>query len=57
VAIYIDSAIIEEVKAVRSLSWVRGGTTNLVLLAKAGSEAEIVGPLPVLKATPTENGF
>lgn len=37
--IYIDSAIVEEVEAARSLGWVRGVTTNPVLLAKAGSEA------------------
>jgi transaldolase len=41
-AIYIDSAIVEEVEAVRSLSWVRGVTTNPVLLAKAGREAQDV---------------
>ena len=63
-AIYIDSAIIGEVEAARSLGWVCGGTANPVLLAKAGSEArevlsaaEIVGPSLVLKATPMENGF
>ena len=37
-AIYIDSAIVEEVESARSLDWVRGITTNPVLLAKVGSE-------------------
>jgi transaldolase len=41
-AIYIDSAIIKEVEAARSLGWVRGVTTNPVLLAKAGGEARTV---------------
>lgn len=41
-AIYIDSAIIEEVKAARSLGWVSGVTTNPVQLAKAGGEAREV---------------
>lgn len=39
-AIYLDSAIIKEVEATRSLGWVRGVTTNPVLLAKAGRDAE-----------------
>jgi transaldolase len=48
-AICIDSAIIEEVKSARSLGWVRGVTTNPVLLAKAGSEArEILSALALL---------
>ena len=38
-SIYVDSAIAKEVEAVRSLGWVRGATTNPVLLAKAGCEA------------------
>jgi transaldolase len=38
-AIYIDSAIIKEVEAARSLGWVRGVTTNPILLAKADGEA------------------
>jgi transaldolase len=38
-AIYIDSAIIKEVEAARSLGWVHGVTTNPILLAKAGGEA------------------
>lgn len=41
-AIYIDSAIVEEVEAARSLGWVRGVTTNPVLLAKAEGEAREV---------------
>lgn len=41
-AIYIDSAITEEVEAAQSLDWVRGVTTNPVLLAKAGGEAREV---------------
>lgn len=41
-AIYIDSAILKEVEAARSLGWVRGVTTNPVLLAKAGGEARTV---------------
>lgn len=41
-AIYIDSAIIKEVEAARSLGWVHGVTTNPVLLAKAGCEARDV---------------
>lgn len=44
-AIYIDSAILMEVEAARSLGWVRGVTTNPVLLAKAGGD-----PLEVLSA-------
>lgn len=41
-SIYIDSAILEEVEAAHSLGWVRGVTTNPVLLAKAGGEARDV---------------
>lgn len=41
-AIYIDSAILKEVEAARSLGWVRGVTTNPVLLAKAGGEPRAV---------------
>jgi transaldolase len=41
-AIYIDSAIIKEVEAAQSLGWVRGVTTNPVLLAKAGAEVQTV---------------
>ena len=38
--IYIDSAHLKEVEAAKSLGWVRGVTTNPLLLAKAGGEAE-----------------
>jgi len=38
VGIFIDSAILGEVEAAKSLGWVRGVTTNPVLLAKAGGE-------------------
>lgn len=37
-AIYIDSAILKEVDAARCLGWVRGVTTNPILLAKAGGD-------------------
>jgi transaldolase len=49
-AIYIDSAIVQEVEAARSLDWVRGVTTNPVLLAKVGGEArEVLSALARLK--------
>ena len=41
-AIYIDSAIVKEVQSARSLGWVRGVTTNPVLLARAGGKADQV---------------
>ena len=41
-AIYIDSAIVKEVESARFLSWVRGVTTNPILLAKAGGDANQV---------------
>ena len=41
-AIFIDSAILKEVQATRSLGWVRGVTTNPLLLAKAGGEPQDV---------------
>ena len=41
-AIFIDSALIGEVENAQSLGWVRGVTTNPVLLAKAGGEARTV---------------
>jgi transaldolase len=41
-AIYIDSAILKEVEVAQSLGWVRGVTTNPLLLAKAGGEAREV---------------
>ena len=37
-AIYIDSAILNEVESARSLNWVRGVTTNPILLSKAGGD-------------------
>ncbi|RPH59708.1 MAG: transaldolase [Chloroflexi bacterium] len=65
-AIYIDSAILKEVEAARSLGWVRGVTTNPVLLAKAGGEAQAVladlarlqmGPLFYQLVSPTLEGM
>ena len=41
-AIYIDSAIVNEIQSTRSLGWVRGVTTNPVLLARAGGKADQV---------------
>jgi transaldolase len=41
-AIYIDSALTGEVEAARSLGWVRGVTTNPLLLAKTGRDARTV---------------
>jgi transaldolase len=40
-SIYLDSAIATEVEAVRSLGWVRGVTTNPVLLARTGRDVQI----------------
>ncbi len=37
-AIYIDSAIVKEIQSSRSMGWVRGVTTNPVLLARAGGK-------------------
>lgn len=37
-AIYIDSAVFNEVEAARALAWVRGVTTNPLLLAKANRD-------------------
>lgn len=65
-AIYIDSAILKEVEAARSLGWVRGVTTNPVLLAKAGGEVQAVladlaclemGPLFYQLVSPTLEGM
>ena len=39
-AIYIDSAIANEVEAAGSLGWVRGATTNPILLARAGFDVQ-----------------
>ena len=41
-AIFIDSAVITEVESARSLGWVRGVTTNPLLLAKSGCDARTV---------------
>lgn len=52
-AIYIDSAIAKEVEAARSLGWVRGVTTNPVLLAKAGGDIQgVLAELARLNAGP-----
>jgi transaldolase len=37
-AIYIDSAILNEVRSAHSFGWVRGVTTNPILLARAGGD-------------------
>jgi transaldolase len=41
-AIYIDSAILKEILSARSMGWVRGVTTNPILLARAGKKADQV---------------
>jgi transaldolase len=41
-AIYIDSAILKEIQSARAMGWVRGVSTNPVLLAKAGGKADQV---------------
>ena len=41
-AIFIDSASIKEVDAARSLGWVRGVTTNPLLLARTGCDVRTV---------------
>lgn len=41
-AIFIDSAISSEVEAAKDLGWVRGVTTNPLLLAKAGGDPQAV---------------
>jgi transaldolase len=41
-AIFIDSALIREVEAARSLGWVRGVTTNPLLLARTGCDVRTV---------------
>lgn len=41
-AIYLDSAIIEEARQVKKLGWVYGVTTNPTLMAKAGVAPEVV---------------
>jgi transaldolase len=65
-AIYIDSALAKEVKAARALGWVRGATTNPLLLAKAGGEVRDVlsalarldlGSLFYQLVSPTQDGM
>jgi len=65
-AIYIDSALIEEIETARSLGWVRGVTTNPLLLAKAGGETQKLlaslaslnmGPLFYQLVSPTLDGM
>jgi transaldolase len=47
--IYLDSAIVSEAEAARSLGWVKGITTNPTLLAKsAGSPAETLQQLTAI---------
>ena len=41
-SIYIDSGVFKEVEAACSLGWVRGVTTNPILLAKAGSDVRTI---------------
>lgn len=41
-AIYLDSAIIEEARQAKKLDWVYGVTTNPTLMAKAGVVPEVV---------------
>lgn len=41
-AIYLDSANLEEARQARELGWVYGVTTNPSLMAKSGTEPEIV---------------
>jgi transaldolase len=65
-AIFIDSALTTEVEAARSLGWVRGVTTNPLLLAKTDREARTVlselarlkiGPLFYQLVSPTLEGM
>jgi len=65
-AIYIDSALIGELEAARSLGWVKGVTTNPLLLAQAGGEPRKVlaslarlelGPLFYQLVSPTVDGM
>jgi transaldolase len=41
-AIYLDSAYLEEARRAREFGWVRGVTTNPALMAKADAEPEVV---------------
>jgi transaldolase len=65
-AIFIDSALITEVEAAKSLGWVRGVTTNPLLLAKTDRDAKTVlselarieiGPLFYQLVSPTLDGM
>ena len=65
-AIYVDSAILKEVEAARSLGWVHGVATNPLLLAKAGGETRNllaaltrleIGPLFYQLVSPTLDGM
>ena len=65
-AIFIDSALTTEVEAARSLGWVRGVTTNPLLLAKTDRQARTVlselarlkiGPLFYQLVSPTLEGM
>jgi transaldolase len=48
--IYIDSAILKDVAAALTFGWVRGVTTNPILLAKAGGDPhEVITTLAQLK--------
>jgi transaldolase len=52
-AIYIDSAIVKEIESARSMGWVRGVTTNPILLARAGGEAsQVLADLAQLSMRP-----
>jgi transaldolase len=49
-AIYIDSAVLEDVKSAQAFGWVRGVTTNPILLAKAGGDPrDVLSALARLK--------
>jgi transaldolase len=41
-AIYLDSAKLDEARRAKDLGWVHGVTTNPSLMAKAGDEPEVV---------------
>jgi transaldolase len=65
-AIFIDSALTREVEAARSLGWIRGVTTNPLLLAKTDRDARTVlselarlevGPLFYQLVSPTLEGM
>lgn len=49
-AIYIDSAVLSEARSAQSFGWVRGLTTNPLLLARAGGDPyEVLNELAKLK--------